>query len=335
MINNHLYPWQDQIWTQLNNMRQQLPHAILLHGHVGIGKQDFAEHLSQSLLCLQPTTAGHACQQCASCTWFKEDNHPDYRLLSPQQDDEPEQEGAIAKKSKKKTQISISQIRELSDFLGLSSHRSEGIRIILIHPAESLNTASANALLKMLEEPAPNVLFILVAHQLQRILPTILSRCQKVLMPAPNASQAIAWLTEQGISNPQEQLAYLEGSPLKVLNEQSQFTSLKEAWRLLALGQKLEPHVIAPILIANSVEAGINAMQKWIYDILAVKYTGHIRYHITYSKPLQALAEKVNLAGLFDLQRKFMEMRKLALHPLNHELQMESLLVEYTKLFKN
>jgi DNA polymerase-3 subunit delta' len=212
----------------------------------------------------------------------------------------------------------------LSDFLGLSSHRSEGLRIILIHPAESLNTASANALLKMLEEPAPGVLFILVSHQLQRILPTILSRCQKIQMPAPTESQSLSWLTEQGVSNAQEQLAYMEGSPIKAFNEQAEYAKLKDTWRLLALGHRLEPHLL-----------GINALQKWIYDIVAVKLTGQIRYHLPQIKALQALAEKVNLKGLFDLQKKMLEMRKLANHPLNHELQMENLLVEYTKLFKN
>jgi DNA polymerase III subunit delta' len=329
------YPWQQQTWQHIQSMRIRFPHAILLHGQNGTGKYDFAINLSRSLLCLQPDYAGHACMQCASCNWFGEANHPDYRVLSPQQEDDAEHEGTAAKKTRKKTQISIAQIRELSDFLGLSSHRSEGLRIILIHPAESLNIASANALLKMLEEPAQGVLFILVSHQLQRILPTILSRCQKIQMPMPTESQSLLWLTEQGVSNAQEQLAYLEGSPIKAFNEQAEYAKLKDTWRLLALGHRLEPHLLAPLLISNSVESGINALQKWIYDIVAVKLTGQIRYHLPQIKALQALAEKVNLKGLFDLQKKMLEMRKLANHPLNHELQMENLLVEYTKLFKN
>jgi DNA polymerase-3 subunit delta' len=334
-MNYKLYPWQQNLWQQIQSMHSRFPHAMMLYGQTGIGKQDFAIHLSKSLLCLQPDSAGHACMQCASCNWFEEENHPDFRLLTPQQEDDVENEGSTTKKTKKKTQISIAQVRELSDFMGLSSHRSEGLRIILIHPAESLNIASANALLKMLEEPAQNVLFILVSHQLQRILPTILSRCQKIQMPVPTESQSLTWLNEQGLSNAQEHLAYLEGSPIKALNEQAEYVKLKDTWRLLALGQILEPHLLAPLLISSSVESGINALQKWLYDIVSIKLTGQIRYHLPYIKALQALAEKVNLRGLFDLQRKMLEMRKLANHPLNHELQMENLLVEYTKLFKH
>jgi DNA polymerase-3 subunit delta' len=331
---NKIYSWQTKAWQQLNQDHQRLPHAILLHGRAGIGKYDFAQHFSKALLCANKDTDGHACGNCPSCSWFNEASHPDFRLLSPEQEAEPDEDAITTKKTKKKTQISVTQIRELSDFLGLTSHRSGGLRIVLIHPAEALNIASANALLKMLEEPAEGVVFILVAHQLQRLLPTIISRCQKINMPVPTETQALNWLAEQGVKNPQQQLAYLDGSPIKVLNDQLQFEQLKEAWRLLALGSKLEPHLAAPVLIANSVEMGIIAIQKWIYDIVAMKLGRQIHYHALHSIALQVLAEKVNLNRLFDLQKKTNELRKLASHPLNHELQMESLLLEYTRIFR-
>jgi DNA polymerase-3 subunit delta' len=256
-------------------------------------------------------------------------------LLSPEQESESEEEGAPAKKTKKKTQISVAQIRELNDFLSLSSHRSNGLRIMLIHPAEALNLASANALLKVLEEPAAGVVFILVSHQMQRLLPTIISRCQKINIPVPDEKQALAWLDTQGVDHAKQQLAYLEGSPIKVFIEQAQFKQRTEIWRLLSLGRKLEPHIAAPALIANSVETGIIAIQKWLYDIVAIKLGQQTRYHLQYVNALQALAEKVNLSQLFEMQKKMNEHRKLALHPLNHEMQMESLLLEYTKIFQS
>jgi DNA polymerase-3 subunit delta' len=207
------------------------------------------------------------------------------------------------------------------------------MRIVLIHPAEALNVASANALLKMLEEPASGVIFILVAHQLQRLLPTIISRCQKINMPVPNEEQSLGWLEEQGVKNAKQQLAYLEGSPIKVLSEQMQFDQLSEIWKHLALGPKLEPYVLAPLLIANSAETGVIAIQKWIYDMVAIKLGQQVRYHLQYISALQALADKVNLSRLFDMYKRMNELRKLASHPLNHELQMEGLLLEYTKIF--
>lgn len=326
-----IYPWQVNTWQHVNQDKQRMPHALLLHGHSGIGKYDFARYFSQSLLCSNSTPQGDACGECSSCTWFHDESHPDFRLLSPEQ--EAEDETAPAKKVKKKHQISVSQIRELSDFLSLTSHRSEGLRIVLIHPAETLNTASANALLKMLEEPAVGVVFILVTHQLQRLLPTITSRCQKISMPVPDEAEGLMWLNEQGVQNAKQQLAYLDGSPIKVFTEQLQFNQLTEVWHLLALGEKLQAHIAAPALIASSVEAGVIALQKWTYDIAAIKLTRQIRYHVAHIGALQALAEKVNLSKLFQLQNKIDELRKLAQHPLNHELQMESLLLEYTKVF--
>lgn len=331
---NEIYPWQESLWQNLNQGRQKLHHAFLMHGRTGIGKYDFALSFSKALLCPNTDHGGHACGECASCRWFSDESHPDFRLISPEQDSGNDEEAAGTKKTKKKTQISVTQIRELSDFLSLSSHQASGMRIVLISPAESLNLASANALLKMLEEPAPGVIFILVAHQLQRLLPTIISRCQKINMPVPGEAQALAWLNIKGIQNSAQQLAYLEGSPIKVLTEQAQFDQLTEIWKHLALGRKLDSQAAASILIAASVEAGVIALQKWLYDIVTIKLGQQLRYHVQHARALQALADRVNLARLFELQKKTNELRKLANHPLNHELQMENLLVEYTKVFQ-
>ena len=330
-----IYPWQSKLWQNLNQDRQKLHHAFLMHGRAGIGKYDFALTFSKALLCPNTDGNGHACDKCPSCHWFDDESHPDFRLISPEQESNSDEESPTAKKTKKKTQISVAQIRELSDFLSLSSHQTSGLRIVLINPAEALNQASANALLKMLEEPSLGVIFILVAHQLQRLLPTILSRCQKVNMPVPDQAQALAWLNMKGVQNPEQQLAYLEGSPIKVLSEQAQFDQLSAIWRHLALGRKMEPQAAAPIVIANSVESGVIAVHKWLYDIVTVKLGQQARYHLQHARALQALAEKVNLGRLFDLQKKTNELRKLATHPLNHELQMENLLVEYTKVFQS
>lgn len=335
MMSDKLYPWQFNTWQRIQQEAGRLPHALLLYGQAGIGKVDFALHLSKALLCTQPQSGGFACGVCSSCNWFNEGNHPDFHLLSPEQESEADDEAATVKKSKKKTQISVSQIRELAGFTSLSSHRSDGLRIVLLNPAEALNIASANALLKMLEEPPAGVVFILVSHQIQRLLPTILSRCHKIAMPIPDESSALVWLKEQGITNPQEQLDYLEGSPLKVAEQEEQFSQLKVIWRQLSQGDKLQPHITAPALISQSAESGIIALQKWLYDIAAMRLSSQIRYHTALSMTFQGLADKVHLNRLFDLQKKTNELRKLANHPLNHDLQMESLLLEYTRIFKS
>lgn len=335
MINNHNlkpYPWQNELWSKLHENKQQSHHAFLLYGPAGIGKLDFTRFLSKSILCAEQNATG-ACGLCASCNWFNEDSHPDFKLISPEQEDEVEGDTSNSKKTKKKTQISIAQIRDLADFIGLSSHRSGGQRIILIYPAEALNNASANALLKMLEEPAEGVVFLLVTQQIQSLLPTIVSRCQKINMPAPNAAKSLAWLAEQGLSNAEQQLQYFAGSPLKAMAEGMQYAQAKEFLQMLSNGEKLSAHAAAPVLLTHSAETGIVALQKWLFDLVLMKQTKQVRYHAAYAKALEALAVKANLAKLLQLQKNLNELRKLALHPLNHELQMEAVLVDYTRIF--
>jgi DNA polymerase-3 subunit delta' len=77
----------------------------------------------------------------------------------------------------------------------------------------------------------------------------------------------------------------------------------------------------------------IQALQKWVYDLADYRLSGEIRYHVPYGNALQALAEKTDLSLLFELQRKLDEARKAATHPLNSELQLENLLLQYTQIF--
>jgi DNA polymerase-3 subunit delta' len=81
------------------------------------------------------------------------------------------------------------------------------------------------------------------------------------------------------------------------------------------------------------MEAATCALQKWIYDLLACRLTDEVRYHAKYTSALQALTKSVNLGLLLDFQRKLDEARKSATHPLNNELQLEGLLLQYTHIF--
>jgi len=165
------------------------------------------------------------------------------------------------------------------------------------------------------------------------LLPTILSRCQKINMPSPDTAQSLAWLTEQGLSDAEQQLKYFAGSPLKTLADGLQYAQAKEFLQLLSYGEKLGAHLAAPALLSHSVEAGIVALQKWLFDLVLMKQAKQVHYHEAYAKTIEALAAKVNLAKLLQLQKNLNELRKLALHPLNHELQMEALLIDYTRIF--
>ncbi len=327
------YPWQHEVAQRLGRLRERHPHALLLQGRRGIGKLDFAMAYARFLLCERPQADSNACGGCASCNWFALGNHPDFRLLEPEEAaDTGEEGGATAKGAKKSAQITVDQVRLLADFLPVSSHRG-GLRIALLHPAEALNASSANALLKMLEEPPAGVVFLLVTHQPQRLLPTIRSRCSRLDMPVPSFDLAETWLRQQGVADAGERLAYCGGSPLPALAAAED----DRQWRarllaLLAQGGGMDPHAAAAACVRGGLPATVEALQKWTCDLLTLRQGAPARYHPGQSASLQALAERVDLGQLLDFQRALTEARRTAQHPLNQELQIESLMLQYTQL---
>ncbi len=333
MTDSTLYPWQTNVWRQLSEMRQRMPHALLLQGKRGIGKMDFSLHLARSLLCDRPEQDLQPCGGCESCKWFEQDNHPDFRLIEPGEVEAGvEDESPSSAKPARKNQISVDKVRELGEFLNLSSHRA-GLRIVLLHPAEGLNLASANALLKMLEEPPAGVLFLLVTHQPQRLLPTIRSRCNIIGMPVPMRLDAEAWLTTQGVQNAMQRLAYAGGSPLQALQDQVAELRASDLVGHLGQGRRMDPFAAAGFAVKLGVVEVVTLMQKWLYDLYALSLTGQLRYHLNERESLQALAKGVDLHRLLEFQRVLDEARRHALHPLNADLQLESLMIQYSQVF--
>lgn len=330
-----MYLWQKNQWQHIMQQRANLPHALLLRGRAGTGKHEFSINLAKTLLCGQNNLNAlgeQACGICPSCVWFAEGVHPDFRLISPE--DADESEDAPKKKATKKSQISVAQIRQLIVYLSLSSHQVNARRVILISPAETLNLASANALLKVLEEPPANTLFLLVTSQPQRLLPTILSRCQAIDMPLPSKTDALAWLKSQHISNAETALDYAGGAPLLALQIAEEGEVNSTLMKNLALGAKLDAFNCAPLFFSIGMERALEALQKWIFDLTACKLTQVLHYHTQSSGALQSLSKSVNLKALLSFQNKLIEAKKTANHPLNNELQLENILLQYTQLFK-
>ncbi len=323
--------WQKNQWQQITQ-RASLPHALLLRGRAGTGKHDFALALSQALLCATPNPDKTVCGACPSCVWFAEGAHPDFKLISPE--DAEASEEAPKKKTAKKSQISVAQIRQLIDYLSLSSHQVNNRRVVLISPAETLNLASANALLKMLEEPPANTLFLLVTSQPQRLLATIISRCQAIDMPLPSKAEALTWLQSQGIKNAENTLDLAGGAPLLALQMVDEGDANLNMIQHLSLGEKLDAFASAPLFNSIGMERALDALQKWVFDLAACKLAQHLHYHVSHGNALQALCKSVNLQALLSFQLKLTDAKKTASHPLNNELQLENILLQYAQLFK-
>ncbi|HEV7813828.1 MAG TPA: DNA polymerase III subunit delta' [Janthinobacterium sp.] len=345
-MSSPLYPWQESAWRQLQLLRPRMPHAILFHGAAGIGKSDFIERFAQSLLCENLGADGHACGACPSCGWFSQQNHPDYRRVRPEAlEDEPPAEGeegadgdsgnGAAKKTAKSTKapskdIKIEQIRALADFMNISTHR-QGLRVVALYPAEALNTPASNALLKTLEEPPPGTLFLLASNSLDRLLPTILSRCRKFALPLPSHEQALAWLKGQNVADADSWLREQGGAPLAAL-AQAETGNREDTEALLQL--LAQPSVEGALKTADKLQKAplgplVSCMQRWLYDVFSYKLAGSIRYYPRYRKELEGLAGKVHISRLMAAIKNANERRSIAEHPLSPKLFIEDMLLDY------
>ena len=340
-MSNSIYPWQEGAWHQLQQLRQRMPHAIFFHGAAGIGKSDFIEHFAQGLLCEAVLPDGHACGACASCGWFSQQNHPDYRRVRPEAlEDEPAAEGeeggdSEAKKTTKSTkapskEIKIEQIRALADFMNISTHR-QGLRVVVLYPAEALNMPASNALLKTLEEPPPGTVFLLASNSLDRLLPTILSRCRKFALPMPSHDEALAWLKGQGVADADSWLREQGGAPLAALAQAE--TGSREEMDVL-LQMLARPSVELALKTAEKLQkvplsAQVSWLQRWLYDMFSYKLAGSVRYYPRYQKELAGLAGKVHISRLLAALKSAGERRATADHPLSPKLFIEDMLLDY------
>ena len=214
--------FQQEAWNRLVGLAGRAPHALLLHGPEGVGKLQLAERFAQLLLCESAGPRTAPCGKCDGCRWFVAGHHPDMRFIEPEilarRAASDDGEGPEKSKAKPSAEIKIDQVRGLSDFVNLVSHRG-GKRIVIVHPAEAMNTPAANALLKSLEEPPASAMFLLVSHRPARLLPTVRSRCVPIAIPLPATAEARAWLEKQGVKDAGRRLAFAGGAPLRALQD--------------------------------------------------------------------------------------------------------------------
>jgi DNA polymerase-3 subunit delta' len=346
-----ILPWHETTWERLVGALERLPHALLLSGPAGSGKRIFAEALARRLLCERADGVGQACGECSSCRWFDAGNHPDFRLVVPASElDEPEEgseEGDIVeavegKRKKPSQQILVDQVRALNGFVSVGTHR-QGMRLILIDPAEAMNLNTANALLKLLEEPTTSTLFLLITRSPGRLLPTIRSRCQTVAFPKPVGTAARQWLAAQpGIDDPEAWLAFAGGMPLAAAALGAEGAA---RYRAQLIGALTDIERSDPLQTAAAWEGWLKQkadadfvprlsllvgwLQKWVFDLVSWKLAGHGTFFPDAAPALDRLAERAGVADLLGFYAELGRMRRIADHPLNARLFLEDMLLRY------
>ncbi len=327
-------------WFSLQSRRERLPHALLLVGQKGIGKYALAREFAASLLCESHVEGGVACGRCLACNWFAQGNHPDFRLLQPEAlaNEAEVEEG----KKKPSQQITIDQIRNLDEFLGVGSHRG-GLSIVLINPAEAMNRNAANSILKILEEPPSNILFLLVSGEPSSLLPTIRSRCQAVPVALPATAVALAALEAQGVGDAERWLALSGGAPRFAAELAA---AAQGSWLDQLLARLLEGRAANPIAVAGEIEKQIKdskgslslkqvveAMQKWVLDLNLGKSGLPARYFLNQQAQSRVLADMIPSVRLINFYRNLNLRRQEAEQPLNARLFLEGIFLDYRTLF--
>lgn len=193
-----VYVWQQDLWQHLQQRYPNIGHALLFYGKKGCGKEAFTKNFIAWILCEQKQ-ADQACGCCQSCVWLESEIHPHLMLIQPE---EAEQKDKNDSKSKASSKIKIEKIREILPFV---NQTLEGWRIILIDPAEAMNIAASNALLKTLEEPSERVILILLAEHYLKIPATIRSRTQHFALDRISTQQAMSYL-QQHFSQQQQSM---------------------------------------------------------------------------------------------------------------------------------
>ena len=287
-----LLPWHKSQWQLLQSRRTggQLPHALLINGPEGLGKSRFARCLAASLLCTDNDRAGMSCGRCRGCLLLKAGNHPDLSVIMPEEPGKG---------------IRIDVIRDFTGREALTAQYG-GFKVIIIEPADALNMAASNSLLKTLEEPVSQTLIILVSSQPGKLQATIRSRCQSITVRVPQRQQARDWLEGQcGTADPNLLLDLASGAPLLALElADPDLLQLRTAMLeefVAVLQGKQNPVVVAAQWDRQDIRRVLSWFCGWVIDMLRLKAApdAPVLLNPDQRKSLQVIGNTLEFRGLY------------------------------------
>jgi DNA polymerase III subunit delta' len=315
----NIYPWQQANWDNIVKQWQQntMPHALLLEGPKGLGKFEFAKTLAARVLCAASLVAPRdvhnlPCGTCRSCHLFNT-FHPDFILLEPEE---------------KSNSIKIDAVRSVIEKIQQTSTFG-GYQVVIINPAEAMNINCANALLKTLEEPPENVLFLLVSHQAAKLPATVQSRCQRLNFSTPSDEVSMNWLKEQAsVQNLEALLRISEYAPLRALDlAKRNFLSLRDDLiKDLESILQLEESPIAPVTnwLKQDMDLFFLAYLNILLDVFRILLNVDPQFLINQDRKTELLdlSRRMNIAKVEAKLTEVQAARALILGHANPNLQL-------------
>lgn len=319
-------PWHFSHWQRfLNSLEaKRLPHAILLTGSEGLGKRYFANRLAANLLCSAPTASGWSCGKCRGCQLLQSSTHPDCVAI------EPEEPGKA---------IKIDTIREFVQKESLTSQLG-GYKVIIIEPADALNVAAANSLLKTLEEPITNTVMVLISDQPGKLPATIRSRCSLFKFTRPEEGIALDWLSTaiEADADAPLLLSLANGAPLKAV-ALSDKNLLLEREQMLGevaalLRQQADPVIIAARWDKLSLARIIEWFAGWVIDMIRIQVNkkNAVIINIDQMALLRDLGSNVQSKQLHLMLEQLYQARRTLGGQLNTQMLLEGILLKWSTI---
>lgn len=286
---------EQNIATLLKTVKlKKVAHAYLFMGPAGVGKLTTALAFARALLCLSPVE-GKSCNHCRHCQQVNTGNHPDLHIIKPS--------GAT---------IKLEQIHLLQKNVYYRSYQG-GRQVYIIEDCDTMTLEAANALLKTLEEPPGNTVFLLVSSRPYGILPTIQSRCQQLWFKPMSVEQITEGLKRYSSVNDRDaqMIASMAGGSLGQALNLIEGDITERRRKMLDILQKTCQGDLVELLKESAILSNdrttalefVRLMQLWLRDLLVWQKTKDISLIINSDliNMINDWTEKYTLDGLLEM----------------------------------
>ena len=304
-------------------------HAYLFYGPESIGKKLAAIEFAKALNCTAPGADG-ACDACASCRKIEQRIHPDFFLLEPTKTTPSAKEGAIR----------IDDVRELQKKLGLQPYEGK-TKVAVVDSTELMNLQAGNSFLKTLEEPSPATVLILIASNLHQLLPTVISRCQRIQF-RPLPSEVIKQILKSQGDIGQEDLdlraAYSRGQVSRAL-EYNTAQSNQYRQELVKMIETVSLDHVEVVFEwarvwskqSDTLSTVLDQLMSLLRDLAYIKTTSNPNdlYSKDLAKQLKPLAVKKTLPELLNMFDSVQQTKYALLANANTQLSLENMFLRF------